>query len=157
MNETKETQKQSILDNPSLKENPFRVPQGYFSSIEESVKEKIHAPQTRFEKWWTVAKPSLVLAASFALLVCIGYGVFSLTPILDKSGLGMDDDGFTALMEEGYIDNTFVDYIYDEIELKNKLDDGTLVINEDNYSHFENEISEKDLMDYLGIDVPDDK
>lgn len=151
------TSKKSLLDNPSLKENPFVMPEGYLSSLEEKVQERIHTPETRLEKIWNISRTSIAMAASFVLLLGVGYGVFSLTPLLDKSGISADNDGFTALVEDGYIDYNFIDYLYDEISLENQLNDGTLVIPDDYSLSIEEGMSEKDLLEYLGIDVPEDK
>ena len=60
-----------------LKSNPFRVPNGYFDSLPQQVGQKIDArPNLSFRK---IFGPQLALAASFALMIALGYGLLRLT------------------------------------------------------------------------------
>ena len=52
-----------------FKENPFRVPHGYFDSLPQQIGQKMGktSPQRR------ILRPQLALAASFALMIGLGY------------------------------------------------------------------------------------
>lgn len=159
MNELFDTPKKNILDDKSLKENPFSMPEGYLSSLEESVLSKIHTPsqESKFMRIWNASKASVALAASFLILLGIGYGILSLTPLLDKTAVSAESDEFAVLVENGYINNNFIDYLYDEISLEDLLNSSGFVIPDDYSSTIEENISEREMLEYLGIDVPEDK
>lgn len=62
-----------ILENKKLKEFPFGVPDGYFASLEERVRDKMkvetEAPNVAV---WRTLRASLALAAAFILIVALG-------------------------------------------------------------------------------------
>lgn len=81
---------EDILGKSSLKENPFGVPKDYFETMQQEVMEKIScnpvAPVYNEEEsepstLLTYLKPAIGLAAVFAIVFGMGYGVMSLTGI----------------------------------------------------------------------------
>jgi hypothetical protein len=78
-----ENKHKNILENSTLKANPFIVPNGYFAEVDRSVMETI-APsgqqqgKNRFGII-EILKPAIGLAACFALIFGIGYGALYLT------------------------------------------------------------------------------
>jgi|GEM_PF-2763689 len=60
-----------ILDNPALKENPFRVSEGYFSDLEERLVEVSLRGKEAEAPGWRLA-PYLAYAAALAFLVTAG-------------------------------------------------------------------------------------
>ena len=100
-----------ILQNPSLKENPFTVPPGYFSGIEDQVHAKIRgalaeemSPEENFSAEVSlpeavpvktgrlaVLKTHFALAATFVFILGIGYGFLHLT-----DSLGRKSDNLSA-------------------------------------------------------------
>lgn len=79
-----------------LKENPFGVPEGYFETMQQEVMEKISAipvarpydeetaePATLL----TYLKPAIGLAAVFAIIFGMGYGVMALTGVSKDDGI----------------------------------------------------------------------
>ena len=76
MKETK-----SILEQDSLKRAPFTVPEGYFATVEDRVRERIAKP-ARSSRLWTVLKPGIAVAAMFLVIFGIGYATLSLTGTL---------------------------------------------------------------------------
>ncbi len=77
--------KPDILDNHHLKEDPFIVPDNYFSSLEKSIGEKIAIEKDSDKGIWRLLKPAIGLAASFALMLGIGYGVMKITGSLEET------------------------------------------------------------------------
>lgn len=71
----------NILNNSNLKKMPFKVPQGYFTSVEDEVRAKIKG-QTPDGQWGLLhrsLKAYLGLAASFLLILGAGWGVIHFT------------------------------------------------------------------------------
>jgi hypothetical protein len=77
--------KPDILENRHLKEDPFILPDNYFDSLENSIRGKIAAEQESHKGIWNMLKPAIGLAASFALILGIGYGFMRLTGSLEKT------------------------------------------------------------------------
>ena len=68
-----------------LKENPFRVPHGYFDLLSQQTGERISqiSPRNHFP-----FRNQLALAASFILMVGLGYGVVKwITPKFDDTDI----------------------------------------------------------------------
>lgn len=74
-----------ILEEMKSAKRPFGVPENYFSTVEDRVREKISAPQGR-SMVWTVAKPALLLTCMFAVILGIGYGTMALTGTSFRGG-----------------------------------------------------------------------
>ena len=71
----------NILEQASLKQAPFTVPEGYFLTVEDRVRERIAKPE-RDTRLWTVLKPGMAVAAMFLIIFGIGYATLSLTGTL---------------------------------------------------------------------------
>lgn len=67
------------LENNEFKENPFRMPDGYLENMEASVLRKISEETASRTGWRTILRPAIYLAAMFAMIFGIGYGVMALT------------------------------------------------------------------------------
>jgi hypothetical protein len=78
-----ENKHKNILENSTLKANPFIVPNGYFAEVERSVMETItptgQQPGKNRFGIIEILKPAIGLAACFALIFGIGYGALYLT------------------------------------------------------------------------------
>lgn len=79
---------EDILSRSSLKENPFGVPKGYFDTMKQEIMETISAQgAAQHEEEMEVApvtfmaylKPALSLAAVFAIVFGMGWGVMKVT------------------------------------------------------------------------------
>lgn len=150
--------KKDILNDPRLKENPFSLPEGYLSSLENSVHEKIFQPETvsPLMTFLYQAKSALVLACSFAIIFGLGYGVFAFTSTLPNRFEASQSNDLAVLIENGYINSSFIDDLYDEIDFQKgsvKVEN-EIVLDEEASETIQEKISEKDLMEYLGIEVP---
>ena len=86
-----------ILQKDGMRTIPFSVPEGYFDSVEERLRERTF--QTKPSGWgsWTKAlKASLALAASFLLVAGMGWGIMKLTSIHQSKAIAQ-----SSLTEEG--------------------------------------------------------
>ena len=97
-------EKRDILDDSTLKGNPFRMPEGYFDGFEDRVMARIAAESqpapSRRDRVWTVLKPALLLAAMFALVFGMGYGVLSFTHTLNSGASAAGVSDYASVEEE---------------------------------------------------------
>ncbi len=122
-----------ILSSPHLKENPFKLPEGYFSSLEEKISarikdeanlevKEIREEKREFEKIFSEKnrKPVTFLhhfkslagmAAMFALIFGLGYGVMTLTNTVDGVGNETISDSQLEDYGEPITDDEFSTYI----------------------------------------------
>lgn len=127
MNENK-----NILEDPSLKCNPFSMPDGYIESLEDALHEQIATEEKPSGGFIAVLKPALLLAAMFALIFAMGYGVLSLT---DATHPHKAAEPSIALVEEGFVESSFIDF-YEESD---ESQDGS--------------IDEDEILDYLSCSL----
>lgn len=70
---------EDILATPALKENPFSVPGGYFSELEDRLHTRIKSPEKSGDSTFSTLRTSLAMVAMFALVFCLGYSVLYIT------------------------------------------------------------------------------
>ncbi len=89
-----------IQDNNSIRENPFRMPEGYLEEMEMSVMDKISAQERGDIRpfWKRVLRPAFYMAAMFGLIFGIGYGVMALTRTSER--MEQQEADFFAGIEE---------------------------------------------------------
>jgi hypothetical protein len=90
LGEMKENKKHMNLDEIG-KENPFKVPDGYFDSFSSRLMEQIDvpAPSTKYSILWRYLRPSLSLAASIVmifLMLFVPYKIMNKNTVQDQSG-----------------------------------------------------------------------
>lgn len=122
----------NILEDPSLKHNPFSMPEGYLESLEDAMHEQIATEEKPSGGFIAVLKPALLLAAMFALIFVMGYGVLSLT---DTTHPHREVEPSIALLEEGLVESSFIDF-YEESD---ESQDGS--------------IDEDEILDYLSCSL----
>lgn len=120
------------LNRRSDAENPLRVPEGYLDSLEDRIMARIAAeeePQSRRKaRVWTILKPALTLAAMFALVFGMGYGVLSLTHTLKGGSAGSEVPGYATAEEELIRPASLLNYYQtDGLAEDEELDEETLV------------------------------
>lgn len=99
----------NILEQEELKKSPFTLPEGYFSQMEDGVRERISANGApKSSTSWGVLKPAFALVCSFLLIFGIGYGVLQMTNTLSSAP---DNDGMMADITDNYFgfDDLFSD------------------------------------------------
>lgn len=110
-----------ILENPSLKQNPYSVPEGYFAELEDKVRAAVNPEYVEAPKGLALFKPALVLAVMFAVVGGLGLGVAKITEKMYNPVREVEDEGIYALIEEGYIEPDFMYRYYDEFDLDEAL------------------------------------
>lgn len=96
-------------DQPHLRENPFTVPDGYFSAMQGEVAEKVSARVYK-PGFWALAKPQIALASTFAIIFLIAYATFNL---FSPEGNNLKNENFATgseYIEGHYIESSFVDF-----------------------------------------------
>ena len=115
-------------------DNPFRIPEGYLASFEDRLMARIAAEEAeasqekRPRPVWRILKPALSLAAMFALIFGMGYGVLSLTHTLDR-GAGTAAEGYASAEEELIRPVSLINYYQSDnpVEESTELDEETLI------------------------------
>ena len=69
-----------ILENKNLKDNPFKIPGGYFSQMEESVHKRIYSSPVS-STFSVQFKTFATMLSMFLIVFGIGYGVIALTNV----------------------------------------------------------------------------
>ena len=113
-----------------MSNTPFRMPDNYMESLEAAVSEKINRKPS---KTWSVLKPAIGLACSFALVFGMGYGVLALTGTLDR-GDAAADYSETALVNN-FTTSSLIDY-YENLE-----------------AYGEDYLQEEEILDYLSEEL----
>ena len=137
MNENKD-----ILNGFESHENPFRVPEGYFETLEDRLMARIADEAADVETKrpvWRILKPALALAATFALIFGMGYGVLSLTHTLDRGTGSLEETGYATAEEELITPVSLIDYYQSSLGEEAELDEETII------SYLASELSFSDL------------
>lgn len=112
-------EKKDLLSNRDLADNPFRMPEGYLDSFEDRLMARLAAEEAEETQpkrpVWRILKPALTLAAMFALIFGMGYGVLSLTHTLGR-GIGTTAADEYATLEEELIRPISLINYYQEAE-----------------------------------------
>ena len=125
MNEEKD-----ILELARQEGNAFRTPEGYFDSLEDRVMARIAAEtaQTPARRpVWSVLKPALTLAAMFALIFGMGYGVLSLTHTLGRDKAPDAAVTYATAEEEMIHPASLINYYQTEPAEEPEIDEETLI------------------------------
>ena len=129
MNEEKD-----ILKDLASKDNPFRMPEGYLDSLEDRLMARIAEEDAaastteRQRPVWRILKPALTLAAMFALIFGMGYGVLSLTHTANRSVKADPEAGYASVVDEWIRPASLINYYeMDSPAVEDELDEETLV------------------------------
>jgi hypothetical protein len=95
------------MENKHLKENPYTVPDGYFSTLQESISERVSSSK-RETRFWNIARPQLALVASFAVVFLIAYATINLFSPGDGNGGAFATE--ETQIEALYVKTSFVDF-----------------------------------------------
>jgi len=142
-------QNNNILENKHLRENPYKAPVGYFSQLEDEVNAKIHGEASISSRIWIKSKSIVVLACSFILLWGLGYGIFNVANLGNQAVT--TESGLLALIDEGYLSNSFIEDYYDEINLSEYVSDFEENDELDNntINEIEESMTSNEILEYL--------
>ena len=124
-------EKRDILDDSALKGNPFRMPEGYLDGFEDRMMARIAAESqpasSRTVRVWTVLKPALLLAAMFALVFGMGYGVLSFTHTLNRGAGTTEVSSYATVEEEMISPASLINYYQTDPGEESEIDDETII------------------------------
>ena len=103
------------IEQPHLKENPYSVPEGYFSSLQVAISDRISQKDSKAGAW-RLRKPQLALVYTFAFVLLIGFGaikLFSPSAIEGGSGIFLST---AKLLEDPHLETSFIDFFDDETD-----------------------------------------
>lgn len=152
---------EDILGRSSLKENPFGVPKGYFETMQQEVIEKISAipvmeqeyeePVSQPVTFFTYLKPAIGLAAVFAIVFGMGYGVMKLTGTSQSESLDLNLQA-DITPDEIVVENTGTELTEEEVVsiMGNSLEDLFAQENTDSSTEImQTEINKEEIEQYL--------
>ncbi|MBR5736427.1 MAG: hypothetical protein IKX60_06525 [Bacteroidales bacterium] len=105
-----------ILQREEFRQNPFTVPEGYFASLEDSLRDKVFATEKKPAGFVGVLKPALMMACSFAVILGLGYGILSMTGSFSSQQAQMSEYDEIAAAVENFNPALF-EYL-DEIDIE---------------------------------------
>jgi hypothetical protein len=110
---------------------PFRTPEGYFDSFDDRlmarIAEREQPAQRKTVRFWTVLRPALTLAAMFAIIFGMGYGVLSLTRTLDHGNGTTEVSGYATVEEEMITPASLINYYQTEPVDETELDEDAIL------------------------------
>lgn len=134
--------------------NPFTVPEGYFSELEDRLREIAVTPEPEHVGWLAKVKPAMMLALMFGVIAGFGWIVSRITGLLYTDPMESEDP-ITAMIEEGWLESSFIYAYSDEIDvdeaLVNSLEN-TVTMDEDLSEDIEALLTEEDIIRYYNLD-----
>lgn len=132
--------------------NPFTVPEGYFESLEDRIRDRMQKPATPFSSFVTKVKPAFAMALMFGAIAGFGWLASKVTPLLYNDPAA-NEDAIMAMIEEGYLESSFIYAYLDEIdidsEFKNYLENNVAIEGEVE-EYLEASLTEEDILECLG-------
>ena len=109
----------------------MRMPEGYLDSFEDRLMARIAAEEQEEaprRPVWRILKPALALAATFALIFGMGYGVLSLTHTVNRSAKADSEASYASVVEEWIRPASLINYYENgSPAVEEELDEETLV------------------------------
>ena len=128
--------------------NPFTVPEGYFAELEDRLREVALSPEAQSVGWLAKVKPAFGVIAGFGWIVSRITGLLYTDPM-------ESEDPITAMIEEGWLESSFIYAYSDEIDvdeaLVNSLEN-TVTMDEDLSEDIEALLTEEDIIRYYNLD-----
>ena len=134
--------------------NPFTVPEGYFAELEDRLREIAVTPEPEHVGWLAKVKPAVMLTLRFGVIAGFGWRVSRITGLLYTDPMESEDP-ITAMIEEGWLESSFIYAYSDEIDvdeaLVNSLEN-TVTMDEDLSEDIEALLTEEDIIRYYNLD-----
>ena len=130
--------------------NPFTVPENYFETLEDRLHERIHQPDSRARIFIMRVKPAIMLALMFGVIAGFGWIASKVTGLL-YTGPADTDDPIMAMIEEGYLESSFIYAYYDEIDIEEAFTyslENTVSIDGELAEDLEASLTEDDILEH---------
>ena len=142
------------MSEDKIHNNPFTVPEGYFAELEDRLREVALSPEAQSVGWLAKVKPAMMLALMFGVIAGFGWIVSKITGLLYTDPVESEDP-ITAMIEEGWLESSFIYAYSDEIDvdeaLVNSLEN-TVTMDEDLSEDIEALLTEEDIIRYYNLD-----
>ncbi len=142
------------MSEDKIHNNPFTVPEGYFAELEDRLREVALSPEAQSVGWLAKVKPAMMLALMFGVIAGFGWIVSRITGLLYTDPMESEDP-ITAMIEEGWLESSFIYAYSDEIDvdeaLVNSLEN-TVTMDEDLSEDIEALLTEEDIIRYYNLD-----
>lgn len=142
------------MSEDKIHNNPFTVPEGYFAELEDRLREVALSPEAQSVGWLAKVKPAMMLALMFGVIAGFGWIVSRITGLLYTDPMESEDP-ITAMIEEGWLESSFIYAYSDEIDvdeaLVNSLEN-TVTMDEELSESIEALLSEEDIIRYQNLD-----
>ena len=142
------------MSEDKIHNNPFTVPEGYFAELEDRLREVALSPKAQSVGWLAKVKPAMMLALMFGVIAGFGWIVSKITSLLYTDPMESEDP-ITAMIEEGWLESSFIYAYSDEIDvdeaLVNSLEN-TVTMDEDLSEDIEALLTEEDIIRYYNLD-----
>lgn len=142
------------MSEDKIHNNPFTVPEGYFAELEDRLREVALAPEAQPVGWLAKVKPAMMLALMFGVIAGFGWIVSKITGLLYTDPVESDDP-ITAMIEEGWIESSFIYAYSDEIDVEEALInslENTVTMDEELSESIEALLSEEDIIRYQNLE-----
>lgn len=104
------------IDQPHLRENPYTVPEGYFSTFQSSISDIIPKKEPKVGVWKLI-KPQFELASTFVIVFLMGYGAMQLfSPTSVESGTQSEIARNVQDIEDSHLKSSFIDFFDEEAD-----------------------------------------
>lgn len=142
------------MSEDKIHNNPFTVPEGYFAELEDRLREVALSPEAQSVGWLAKVKPAVMLALMFGVIAGFGWIVSKITGLLYTDPVESDDP-ITAMIEEGWIESSFIYAYSDEIDVEEALInslENTVTMDEELSESIEALLSEEDIIRYQNLE-----
>ncbi len=142
------------MSEDKIHNNPFTVPEGYFAELEDRLREVALSPEAQSVGWLAKVKPAMMLALMFGVIAGFGWIVSRITGLLYTDPVESDDP-ITAMIEEGWIESSFIYAYSDEIDVEEALInslENTVTMDEELSESIEALLSEEDIIRYQNLE-----
>lgn len=142
------------MSEDKIHNNPFTVPEGYFAELEDRLREVALSPEAQSVGWLAKVKPAMMLALMFGIIAGFGWIVSKITGLLYTDPVESDDP-ITAMIEEGWIESSFIYAYSDEIDVEEALInslENTVTMDEELSESIEALLSEEDIIRYQNLE-----
>lgn len=142
------------MSEDKIHNNPFTVPEGYFAELEDRLREAALSPEAQSVGWLAKVKPAMMLALMFGVIAGFGWIVSKITGLLYTDPVESDDP-ITAMIEEGWIESSFIYAYSDEIDVEEALInslENTVTMDEELSESIEALLSEEDIIRYQNLE-----
>lgn len=142
------------MSEDKIHNNPFTVPEGYFAELEDRLREVALSPEAQSVGWLAKVKPAMMLALMFGVIAGFGWIVSKITGLLYTDPVESEDP-ITAMIEEGWIESSFIYAYSDEIDVEEALInslENTVTMDEELSESIEALLSEEDIIRYQNLE-----